>query len=91
MCYTASDVEIFDGYRLVATYPRSRLKFRHTTNPDHLSAKHKAMFEWTPDTFIRQAAEIHPDVEHYIRKVIEKKRYVEQASWLLPARWEASV
>lgn len=80
MCYTAADVEIFDGYRLVAAHPRSRLEFRHTTNPDHLSPKHKAMFEWTPEAFIRQAAEIHPCVEHYIRKVIEKKRYAEQAS-----------
>ena len=80
MCYTTDEVAIFDGYRQVAVHPRSRLEFRHTTNPEHLSPKHKAMFEWTPETFIRQAAEIHPDVESYIRKVIEKKRYAEQAS-----------
>lgn len=77
--YTSSDVEIFDGYTCVARHTRSRLEFKHTTNPEHLSPKHKAILEWSPETFIKQAAEINEDVEFYIRKVLEKKRYVDQA------------
>ena len=38
------------------------------------------MAEWSPENFIAQAAAIDEDVEHYIRKVIEKKRYPEQAN-----------
>lgn len=78
--YTASDVEIYDGYERIASHTRSRLQFKYTTDPIHLSPKHKAIAEWSPESFIAQAREIHEDVEHYIRRVIEKKRYPEQAN-----------
>lgn len=78
--YTGEDVQIFDGYTLVASHTRSRLQFKHTTNPEHLHPKHKAVLEWSPDAFIKEAAGIHEDVERYIRKVMEKKRYVDQAN-----------
>lgn len=80
ICYTATDVEIYAGYDRVALHTRSRLQFKHTTNPEHLCEKHRAILEWTPEKFIAQAAAIHQDVEHYIRKVLERKRYVDQAS-----------
>lgn len=78
--YTGSDVEIYDGYQRVASHTRSRLQFKYTTDPTHLSPKHRAIAEWSPESFIAQASAIHEDVEHYIRKVIEKKRYPEQAN-----------
>jgi len=78
--YTNSDVEIFDGYTCVASHTRSRLEFKHTTNPEHLCPKHRAIIEWSPENFIKEASEIHEDVEHYIRKVLETKRYVDQAN-----------
>jgi transposase len=76
--YTASDVEVFDGYTLITAYTRNRTAFRHTTNPEHLSPKHRAVLEYSPENFLRQAAEIHQDVEDYIRKVLETKRYIDQ-------------
>lgn len=78
--YTSSDVEIYDGYDCISRHSRSRYEFKYTTNPEHLSPKHKAISEWSPEKFILQAASIHEDVEHYIRKVIERKRYPEQAN-----------
>jgi Transposase and inactivated derivatives len=80
LSYTSSDVEIYDGYTRVAIHTRNRTEFKHTTNPDHLSPKHRAIQDWSPELFIGQAAEIHEDVELYIRKVLEKKRYVDQAN-----------
>lgn len=80
LSYSADDVHIFDGYSLVASHTRSRLQFKHTTNTDHLHPKHKAVLEWSPEVFIKEAADIHEDVERYIRKVMEKKRYVDQAN-----------
>lgn len=80
IAYTASDVEIYDSYDCIATHTRCRLEFKYTTNPDHLSPKHKALADWSPEKFISEARSIHEDVEHYIRKVIEKKRYPEQAN-----------
>lgn len=77
--YTSTDVEIWDGYTCVGRHTRSRLQFRHTTDPEHLCPKHKAIAEWAPEKFIAQAASIHEDVEHYIRKVLEKVHYIDQA------------
>lgn len=77
--YTSTDVEVWDGYDRVAQHTRSRLQFRHTTDPAHLCPKHKAIAEWAPETFIAQAAAIHEDVELYIRKILEKVRYIDQA------------
>jgi hypothetical protein len=86
--YTSSDVEIFDGYSCIASHSRSRLQFRHTTNNEHLCPKHRAILEWSPENFIKEAAEIHEDVEHYIRRVLERKRYVDQAPIkAVPAYW----
>lgn len=80
IAYTASDVEIYDGYESIAKHTRSRMEFKYTTNPDHLSPKHKAIARWSPEQFISEARSMGEDVEHYIRKVIEKKRYPEQAN-----------
>jgi hypothetical protein len=62
-------VEVFDNYTLEAKHTRSRTQFRHTTNPDHLSPGPKAILEWSPETFLKEALELHEDVELYIRKV----------------------
>ena len=78
--YTSSDVEVFDGYTCIASHTRSRIAFRHTTNPEHLSPKHRAVLAYSPENFLKQAAEIHEDVEHYIRKVLETKRYIDQVN-----------
>ncbi len=80
--YTGSDVEIFDGYRLVASHARNRTLYRHTTNAEHLSAHHKAIMEWCPEKFIREAAELHEDVEHYIRRILALNRYVDKSNKL---------
>ena len=78
--YTANDVEIFDGYTSVASHPRNRIEFKHTTNPVHLCPKHRAIMEWSPENFIKEASEIHEDVESYIRRVLEHTRYTDKAN-----------
>ena len=80
--YTSTDVEVWDphSYHKVAHHTRDRHQFRHTTNPEHLCPKHRAIAEWSPEKFISQAAVIHEDVEHYIRKILEKTSYVDQAN-----------
>lgn len=80
LSYTSSDVEIYDGYTCIAVHTRNRTQYRHTTNAGHLNPKHRAIQDWSPETFISRAAEIHEDVELYIRRVLEKKRYVDQAN-----------
>lgn len=78
--YTSSDVEVFDNYTLVTRHTRNRMEFKHTTNPEHLCPGHKAILEWSPETFLKEASEVHEDVELYIRKILEEKRYADQAN-----------
>lgn len=73
-------MEVFDNYTLVARHTRNRMEFKHTTNPEHLCPGHKAMLEWSPETFLKEASEVHEDVEHYIRRILAEKRYVDQAN-----------
>ena len=77
--YTSTDVEVWSGYDKVAHHTRDRHQFRHPTDLEHLCPKHRAIAEGSPETFISQAAAIHEDVEHYIRKVLEKVHYIDKA------------
>ena len=78
--YTAHDVEVFDRYNCIATHKRSRIAYRHTTNPEHLAPQHRAVLKQSPAHFLRAAAEIHEDVEYYIGKIIDSKRYADQVN-----------
>lgn len=78
--YTANDVEIYSGYDRVAMHTRNRLKFKYTTDPEHLSAKHRAIAECSPQKFIGEASAVHEDVEHYIRKVLERNLHVDKTN-----------
>lgn len=46
---------------------------------EHLCPKYRALMEWSPEKFITQASEMHEDIEQYIRKILEVKKYPEQA------------
>ena len=80
LSYTATDVEIRYNYDIIAHHPRDRHNYRYTTVTEHLCPKHRAVMEWSPERFVEQAAAIHEDVEHYIRRVLEKTRYQDQAN-----------
>ncbi|MDR1729052.1 MAG: hypothetical protein LBR52_00090 [Prevotellaceae bacterium] len=36
--------------------------------------------DWLPENFLRKAAEIHEDVENYIRKILEVNHYVDKSN-----------
>ena len=79
LSYTATDVEIRYNYELIAHHSRDRHNYRYTTITEHLCPKHRAVAEWAPELFVEQATAIHEDVEHYIRRILERTRYREQA------------
>ena len=53
--------------------------YGYTTREEHLASQHRFMTDWNPDKFFAEAAAIHPDVEAYIRRVMEEKKHPEQA------------
>jgi transposase len=79
LIYSRSVVEVYDNYRLVATHKRVRSSGNYTTESSHLPAEHQHMLNWSPEQYITRARQIDPSVEDYIRKVLEKKAYPQQA------------
>ena len=79
MLNTSREVCIYYGHELIASHTLNMARCRYTTLEDHLASHHRYITEWNPDKFIREAAAIHPDVEAYIRQVMEEKKHPEQA------------
>lgn len=79
MQYSRSVVEIYLNYELVATHPRLRSAHNYSTIPSHMPSQHQFVAQWNPDFFIQQARAIDEVVEVYIRQVLMKKAYPEQA------------
>lgn len=77
--YSKSLVEVYYKYDLIASHKRIKSPFNYTTEPSHLSSQHQYVSGWTPEFFLNQAREVHPDVEYYISQVLMKKPHPEQA------------
>lgn len=77
--YSKSFIEIFYKYDKIAEHHRTKSRYNYTTVADHMASRHKVILEWTPEKFLKEAAEIHPDVEYYIAQVLQKKSHPEQA------------
>ena len=77
--YDSRTVSIYYKYECVATHPIGVKPYGYTTNPDHLPKSQQNYLEWDPNTLLDQAATIGEPVRDYLAKVIEARRYREQA------------
>jgi transposase len=77
--YTGQTVEIFYNYERIAIHNRSKSPHHYTTDNDHLASTHRFVAEWNPDRFRKWAQSIHQDVELFIHKILQTKKYPEQA------------
>jgi transposase len=77
--YTSLEVEIYFHYELIAKHNRQIHRYQYTTDPKHLASQHQFITEWSAESFLKRAAEIHEDVASYIAKVLEAKPFPEQA------------
>lgn len=79
MQYSRSKVDLYQNYTLVATHKRVRSPHNYTTEASHMPPQHRYITEWTPAFFMEKARAIDPAVEHYIKQVLDKKAYPQQA------------
>lgn len=77
--YDTSSVSIYYKYECVATHPLGVKPYGFTTNPEHLPKSQQSYRDWDPNTLLDQAASIGEPVKEYLSKVIEARRYPEQA------------
>jgi len=75
---TARIVEIFHKGSRVAAHPRSRMKYRHTTTPEHMPSSHRRHGEWTPKRLKAEAAGIGPATNALVELILEERPHPEQ-------------
>lgn len=77
--YSASRVEIFYRYELIANHARSRRAHSYTTLPGHLASHHQAMAAWNPEFFLTRARAVGPHAELLLTEILNRRPHPEQA------------
>jgi len=77
----ASDntVAIYHHGQRVGSHPRSYRQGHHSTCPEHMPCSHRAMQEWSPERFLRWAADIGVETREVVQHLLQEKRHTEQS------------
>jgi transposase len=75
---TDTTVEVFHKGLRVASHPRSSVRNRHTTIPEHMPSSHRRYAEWTPQRMMREAAKIGPATIALVEAIMKAKPHPEQ-------------
>ncbi len=76
--YSERTVECFHKGQRVASHPRSHLKGRHTTLPEHMPTSHRGYAEWTPQRLIRWAERTGPATASMVQTILERRAHPQQ-------------
>jgi transposase len=76
--YSERTVECFHKGQRVASHPRSHLKGRHTTVPEHMPTSHRSYAEWTPQRLIGWAAKTGPATASMVQGILERRAHPQQ-------------
>lgn len=79
MQYARTEVRIYENYTLITKHKRIRSRGTYSTEHEHRSPEHQFVMEWSQEFFLEKAKAIDTVVEDYIRGVMAKKKYPEQA------------
>jgi transposase len=72
-------IAIYHQGQRVASHVRSYRKGAHSTCPEHMPQNHRAMSEWSPERFLRWAADIGPQTAEVVKHLLQEKRHIEQS------------
>jgi transposase len=75
---TDATVEVFHKGIRVASHPRSSVRHRHTTIPEHMPSSHRRYAEWTPLRIVNEAAKIGPATIALVEAIMKAKPHPEQ-------------
>ncbi len=79
LVYDADTIDVFHGFSHVTTHHRDDRPYEYTTKASHNLPGRKGSYEDDIDGLLSRAAQIDNIVVHYLRAVIEDKRYPELA------------
>lgn len=72
-------VEIVHQHQRVACHARSRLRYRHTTLPEHMPPEHLAYKQQSKERFLAWAEHIGPHMQAQVQAIFDSKTHEEQA------------
>ena len=75
---TDTTVEVFHKGLRVASHPRSSVRNRHTTTPEHMPSSHRRYATWTPQRMVNEAAKIGPATIALVEAIMKAKPHPEQ-------------
>ena len=75
--YTSATVECFHKGNRIASHPRSFVKGKHTTNPEHMPLAHREYAEWTPERLISWAGQTGKFTVAVVESILSRKAYAE--------------
>lgn len=76
---TATTIEIFLKGERIGSHHRSYMKYKHTTNPEHMPKSHQSMIKFPPSRLISWGKSLGPSVGMLIEKMLSSKLHPEQA------------
>ena len=76
---TVEGVELFHNGAAIACHARSPGVRVYTTDADHMATTHGAAVDWTPERLIIEAQGIGPKLEKFLARMMDAKRFPEQA------------
>lgn len=77
---TDTTIEVFHAGKRVAAHPRSALRRRHTTTPEHMPSAHRRYASWTPARLLSFAAGVGPGTAALVETIMRAKPHPSRAS-----------
>ncbi len=75
--YTETMIECFHKGNRVASHPRSMVKGKHTTSPDHMPKSHREYAEWTPQRLCAWAGQTGAACAQAVETILARRAYPE--------------
>src|SRR3954470_13921745 len=75
---TDTTIEVFHAGQRVAAHPRSALRRRHTTTPEHMPSAHRRYADWTPVRIRSFAERVGPGTAALVETIMRTKPHPEQ-------------
>jgi len=77
--FNTKTVEVYYNYERIAIHKRSEASWAYTTIKGHMPSQHQFVMDWNPQRFIRWGNKVGSATGAYIKKILEKRAYPEQA------------
>lgn len=76
--YTQHTIEIFYNNKRIASHARSYLKYKHTTQPEHMPKAHRQYAEWTPERISNWAKKTGPFTAELVTTIMASRTHPQQ-------------